>query len=263
MNQPKGSGGPVASRQIKRQGLEARKAAREKIISTIRGGSVTDRRRYLLPSCRVAEFALPTVGEYMRLREQAVLLATREQGDRATGMDLIYHVKEAALRRMMVGLTNVPVPVVMRPGWDEEAARKRAAEAVDAMARDAVSQDESISESMVETAVQARVVQLVDSGAVERDLFRQRLDFEDVPATLAMANVQSIDETDFDNHDHYLRQIQNSAVGSTEADDWEAVHGITAQMIEELYALSQGATFGNPKDGSETGKPKLKRPFRS
>lgn len=273
---PKAAASAIASRQIKRQGVEQRAAVRKRIADAVRGGTPAETRRYLLPSCRVAEFAYPTVGEYLKLNERAVLLAAREEGEKATGADMAYYVKEASLRRFLVGLTNVPVPVVMKPGWDEEKAKEAATEAVSAMAAEnarealGLKDGDELKAAMakdptVSTAVQAERTRLVSAGAVEREVFRQRLEFEDVAATVAAANVQPVTDMDFDDTEHYLRQIQNARIGSPEADDWLALHRVTGMVIEELEALRQGATFGDPKAGSDGTTPRMtfRRPLRS
>ncbi|MBI2393168.1 MAG: hypothetical protein HYV09_26520 [Deltaproteobacteria bacterium] len=167
-------------------------------------------RRYLLPSLRVVEFALPTVGEFLELRNSVYAAVTRRNPDvEPSAVDLSIAMGPTTLRRLLVGITPKPVPSVFVRGFDPD--RRRAE---------------------LETELQ-------DEAKVRVALAAAITAAEDVDAMKASARVQPIadlewDESDTNDAAAYLAAMPRARLGTPEAADWQALDQIARELIPSL-----------------------------
>lgn len=151
-------------------------------------------RRILLPSNRVAVFAVPNVGEFLELRADAI---RRASGD-GTPSDASINIElgKLVLRRCLVGLTGEPVSSVLKPGTDLAALRAAA-------------------EAEGRPDVEAFVAAAEDAA-------------EDVEATKAAARPLPVNDLVWDEQENaagvYLASCPRSGMDTPEGADWHALN---------------------------------------
>lgn len=185
-------------------------------------------RRVLLPSNRVAVFRLPRVGEFLEIRDDAMIKATEKFAsptDAAVGIEL----GKLLLRRMLCGLTVQPVDLVFPTGFRLETVRAKAeAESAELVAEGKLALD-------VEGIVWAEQERMLD-----------------LEATKAKASPQPVTDIAWEEGDgpvgQYLRAIQDAEMDTLEAYDWRG--------------LKDFATMGLPHIVKETDGPKGQNPLR-
>lgn len=193
-------------------------------------------RRYILPSGRVAEFLRPKIGQIIEWRREAMIAKSDSDGS-FKPMEIGFAAADIALRHLFVGLTEAPVPVLYKPGFDLEGTLARL-RADDAAAHESAA------------ASGKRIVTNLDEV-----LERAEMDAEDVDAMKASANPRRISDLQWDDPEEfpYLHAMQDADPGTPEAADWEAI----ARLSLELLSPDQQPEMVDPK----APRPKI-RPLR-
>jgi hypothetical protein len=211
-------------------------------------------KRYLLPTLRVAEFKIPNVGEFIKLREAVVLKARSLSGNRGDWdeQEAMMAFADVGLPRLLVGLSKKAVPVLYKPTWDPERAQVDAL----ALARLEVAQarvkaaellrgekDEAKIAAVVATAKSDDVAESeVEDDHVENAYQRISYEFEDADAMKALANISPVRDADWELDDGSIKRLMEAELGTDEATEWIALGGIVQDFFVQLVQAARGAT---------------------
>jgi len=206
-------------------------------------------RRYLLPTLRVAEFVQPNVGEFMKLRDHAVMRCRTENGNETPSeYELGTMVAELSLRRLLCGLSQKPVPVIHRAGaWDEDRARESATAAV----LEAADQVRKRHEWAIAAGAASPGAPWSDEeieDRIEHAVQQASYDAEDEEAMKAAANVSRVVDIDWDSSSGAVARLRDAQLGTDQATEWIALQQIAADFFRRLITAAQNAPRFGKKD---------------
>lgn len=171
------------------------------------------RRRYLLPSGHVAEFKTLKVGEFLEVREGAIVdLATIKKDP--TPIEFGFHLGRVGLRKLLVGISEDPAPTIYRKGFDPAAVRAE----VEASAAD--DEKRGVHSIDVESTIAARLEAA-----------------EDVDAMKAAARLAVVNDYEWEHGKGYLSRLPEAEPGTLEAADWFALNEV-AQTLMNAFATN-------------------------
>ncbi len=212
-------------------------------------------RRYLLPTLRVAEFQVPNVGEFIKLREAVVLKARKLSGDNSQNWDVAEATlafADVGLPRLLTGLSRRPVSVIYTREWDPERARGQSLETARLwLARNRARAKIEASGGTAEQAdvaakdAEAEDVPLHDpelAAVAERAFVELSYNFEDSEAMKAAANIAPVRDADWELDDGAIVTLMRAELGSEQATEWIALGQIVQDFFVQLVNAARGAT---------------------
>jgi hypothetical protein len=249
----RGSLARMAERTLKPKSPSAQVARKVAGTSNTEVAPGRNTERYLLPSRRVAVYLIPNVGEFIELRERAAIKASKAVGPgaQASNAEFGYHLGELGLRKLLVGISLEPVPIINKAGFNEEALREEAAkDAAEAVAEWVREQREQHNFDVPEE-LQAEELAKGTEARFDDLLFEA----EDSDAMRAAANPIPVTDFMWDNSAAYLRQIQSAEIGTLEAADWLSINDIVGALFTKLTIAAQGRSLpGGPFQGTQKRK---------
>ena len=211
-------------------------------------------RRYILPTLRVAEFLVPNVGEFLKLREAVVLKARKLSGDDSDKWDAAEATiafADVGLPRLLTGLSRRPVPVIYTREWDPERVRGEAAATARlwlaktrAATKVALAGGDDEKQKAAAAQAVADDVPLTDpelGETVERVFTELSYNYEDADAMKAAANVSPIRDADWELADGAIVALMNAELGTEQATEWIALGQIVQDFFVSLVNAARGA----------------------
>ena len=177
-----------------------------------------------LPSGRFAKILVPNVGEFLRLRESALVEAAPQNGAPKM-VEFSFALARRALKMLLAGITGAPVPVIYAQGFDPVAteAELQAAAAQRPDAERAVYADEK----MVEDGLAVACSTALDVQAMSKVALYLRVTGEmwDSPST-------------------HLGSMESAEMHTDAADDCLALDAAITKMMQEVRVASAAPKAG-------------------